>query len=73
MAEHTADLNLELTSRGLEEFLLVGWTNKLKELKKHEQHSLTILLLVSILILLGIRVFNDCTSKYVRRLPNRNS
>ena len=37
MNEHTDDLNTELTFRGLEEFLLLGWKDKLKTLKKDEQ------------------------------------
>ena len=37
MNEHTNDLNVELTFRGLEEFLLLGWKDKIKALKKHEE------------------------------------
>jgi hypothetical protein len=36
MKEHTNDLNNELTFRGLEEFLLLGWKEKIKALKNHE-------------------------------------
>ena len=36
MKEHTDDLNDELTFRGLEEFLLIGWKEKIKALKNHE-------------------------------------
>jgi hypothetical protein len=36
MKEHTDDLNDELTFRGLEEFLLLGWKEKIKALKNHE-------------------------------------
>ena len=35
--EHTDDFNNELTFRGLEEFLLLGWKEKIKALKNHEQ------------------------------------
>ncbi len=31
------DLNSELTFRGLEEFLLLGWKEKIKALKHHEE------------------------------------
>ena len=36
MKEHTDDLNDELTFRGLEEFLLLGWKEQIKALKNHE-------------------------------------
>jgi hypothetical protein len=36
MREHTNDLNDELTFRGLEEFLLLGWKEKIKALKNHK-------------------------------------
>ena len=36
MKEHTDDLNDKLTFRGLEEFLLLGWKEKIKALKNHE-------------------------------------
>jgi hypothetical protein len=36
MKEHMDDLNYELTFRGLEEFLLFGWKEKIKALKNHE-------------------------------------
>jgi hypothetical protein len=37
MSEHTGDLDIELSFRHLEEFLLVGWKDKIKALKKHEE------------------------------------
>jgi hypothetical protein len=37
MNEYTKDLNTELCLQGLDEFLLVCWTDKLKALNKHEQ------------------------------------
>ncbi len=36
MKEHTNDLNNELAFQGLEEFLLLGWKEKIKALKNHE-------------------------------------
>jgi hypothetical protein len=36
MKEHTDDLNNELTFRGLEEFLSLGWKDKIKVLKNLE-------------------------------------
>ncbi len=36
MKEHTDDLNDKLTFRGLEEFLLLGWKEKIKALKNDE-------------------------------------
>jgi hypothetical protein len=39
MNERTDNLNAELTFRGLAEFLLLGWTDKLlRNLKEHEHH-----------------------------------
>jgi len=37
MNEHTANLDVELTFRGLAEFLALGWTEKLRKLKDNEQ------------------------------------
>jgi hypothetical protein len=37
VADHTLDLNTELTFWFLDEFLFVSWTEKLKALKKQEQ------------------------------------
>jgi hypothetical protein len=36
MKEHTNDLNDKLTFQGLEQFLLLGWKEKIKALKNHE-------------------------------------
>jgi hypothetical protein len=37
MNEHMDDLNTELTFRGLDESLLLGWKEKIKTLKNHEE------------------------------------
>ena len=37
MNEHTRDLVIELTYRGLDSFLLLGWNEKIKALKKDEE------------------------------------
>jgi hypothetical protein len=37
MKEHMDDLNTELTFRGLEESLLLGWKGKVKTLKNYEE------------------------------------
>jgi hypothetical protein len=39
MKEQTNDLNDELTFRGLEEFLLLGWKEKIKAVKNHEHEK----------------------------------
>jgi hypothetical protein len=35
--QHTYDLNIELTFQHLEAFNLLGWTDKIKPLEKHEE------------------------------------
>jgi hypothetical protein len=37
MDEHTDNLNTELTFRGLEEYLLLGWKEKIKTMKNREE------------------------------------
>jgi hypothetical protein len=39
MNEHTDNLSIELSFRGLEAFLVLGWTDKIKARKKHEQQG----------------------------------
>jgi hypothetical protein len=42
MSEHTEDLNTELSLQGLEEFILVPWTDKIEALKKREQQRVRV-------------------------------
>jgi hypothetical protein len=37
--QHTYDLNIELTFQHLEAFNLLGWTDKIKPLEKHEKQQ----------------------------------